>query len=520
MNLNKQLIQRILKNRFKNGFLTLSDFPKPHLLYGMNKASQLIIDAIKCEKSITVVGDYDVDGVISTAVMQTFFEHIDYEVNYIIPNRFSDGYGISEKLIDKINSDLIITVDNGISAIKAAKKCKEKNIDLIITDHHTPSDTLPDAAAIINPKLNLCNFQYSEICGAQVAWYLVAHLNTLLDAKLNIKSLIAQVSIAVIADVMPLIDLNRAFVKAGLQLLAKSKKPYILALKQNMSKEEFNASDIGFFIAPKINSAGRMDDANLALRFIMSKDINEANNLLNQLNELNSYRKDTQNEIIKEALKQVNENDTVIVVNGRWHEGVIGIVASHLSQKFKKPSIVFCENENELKGSARSYGDIDIYNIIYDYKDLLLGFGGHKGAAGLSIKKNNFKKFKEGISKKIYKQANIENFCMGELAFETIDWQLVEILQSYEPYGEKNPTPTFKTKEVKITSIKKVGSNKEHKILFLNKNFIEFKAISFNCLKEIQIGEKIDIEYKVEKNIFQNQSNIQLQIIDLVKIDL
>lgn len=517
MNLNKKKIDQLLRSRFSNGFLTLKDLPPPDQFFGMQKACTIIKHAIKQGKKITVVGDYDVDGVISTAVMQRFFDHIGYEIQTVIPNRFSDGYGLSQKVIDRIDAELIITVDNGISAEKAADLCKEKEMELIITDHHTPPSKLPKADAIVNPKLHACEFRYSEICGAQVAWYLVAYLNKMLDAKFDIKSLIADVSIAVIADVMPLKEINRTFVKAGLQLLSQSKRPYVQALKQFMAKQNFSSEDVGFFIAPRLNSAGRMDDATIALEFILAKDVAQASLLLQQLNSFNSYRKDVQADILQQAKKQVDTDDSVIVVAGNWHEGVIGIVASALAQEYKKPAIVFSKGQNVYKASARSFADIDLFALIKRYEDLLVGFGGHKAAAGLSVDKDMYETFSQQIKKSSYPKPNEKSLCVGELAFDMIDWELLEILQRYEPYGEQNPKPRFFTSGVRVKSSKRVGEQKEHTIYYLQKGYHHFKAIAFNSRLDGIENRSIDIEYSVEKNSFQNRSSIQLS---LVKINL
>lgn len=515
MHLNKNKIQELLKARFKGGFLTLRDFPHPDKFHDMYKACEIIIWHIQNKKKITVVGDYDVDGVVSSALMKYFFDFIHYEVEVIIPNRFRDGYGLSEKIIDRIESDLIITVDNGISATKAAQKCKEKDIMLIITDHHTPPKELPQADAIVNPKLQICEFEYSEICGAQVVWYLIAKLNKLMDLKIDMKELIGMTSIAVVADVMPLKDINRTFVKAGLEILSKSSQPFVLALKQNMAKTEFTAQDLGFFIAPKLNSAGRMEDAILAYRFLSAKNLEIAIEILNELNAMNNYRKDIQNQIIDEAMQQVRKEDNIIVVEGNWHEGVIGIVASFLVQKFQKPTIVFSKTESKYKGSARSYGDIDLFEIIHRYKNLLQSFGGHKAAAGLSIEDEKYESFKSQITQEQIENTSCEDFCLGEICFSTIDWQLVEILQRYEPYGEQNPKPTFISKGVEVVEFKRVGEQKEHLIIHLKSKSIIYKAIQFKSQSNIKVGDRVDIEYSIEKNNFQNQTSIQLQILKL-----
>jgi len=259
-------VDTLLQQRFKEGFLSLKDLPQPNTFKDMDKATARIVKAIKNKENITIVGDYDVDGVTSTTLMRLFFEEIDYPIEWIIPNRFKDGYGLSSNIIPRIlGTDLAITVDNGISAVYAAKLCKEQGIELIITDHHLLAPEVPECFAIIDQKQEDCTFPYSDVCGAQIAWYLIASLKNALGIKINMMSYMELVSIAIIADMMPLQHINRAMVEAGLKALSKSTKPAIRAFKEHAQKETLNAEDIGFFLAPLLNSAGRMEDASLSL---------------------------------------------------------------------------------------------------------------------------------------------------------------------------------------------------------------------------------------------------------------
>ncbi len=497
--------------------MTLRDLPEPQTLKDLDKAAAKIAACVREKRKIALVGDYDVDGVVSTALMREFFEYIDYPVQIIIPNRFTDGYGLSEKIIDRIDADLVITVDNGISAQKAAQKCKERGMELIITDHHSVPETLPEAYAIVNPKQECCDFSFSEICGAQVAWYLIAHLKKVMGLKLDMKNLLDLLCIAVIADVMPLTHINRTFVKAGLQMLARSKRPCVLALKNAMGKEEFGSEDVGFYIAPRLNSAGRMEDAKEALEFLCAKQLDTATHYLERLESLNALRKDTEEHITAQAIKQVRSDAGVIVVSGEdWHEGVVGIVASRLSERFKKPAIVLGYNGEYYKGSGRSYGDTDLFSLIKSREDLLKGFGGHRAAAGLSLESSKLEAFTKAMAAQTYPDPSVESFCLGRLDFEHIDWELLEILQRFEPYGEKNPKPTFISEDIHVAEARRVGQMKEHVILTLQSGYYTFKGIYFKCEREIKKGDRITMEYSLEKNSFQNRINIQLQLKNIV----
>ena len=390
--ITKEVLSNILENRHKNSlYKSLKDLPHPNSFKDMQKAIKRIEKAILNKEKIMLVGDYDVDGVVSTSIMIEFFKAISYPIEYIIPNRFTHGYGLSTKIVSLLDHvSLVITVDNGISSIKTTDILKKKNIDLIITDHHTVPDILPQAYAIINPKQKDCTFNFKDICGAQVAWYLCAAIKNHMNFNINMSIFLDLLSLAIIADMMPMHSLNFIMVKKGLEKIKESKRAAFICINDIMKKEKFSSDDIGFFIAPKINCAGRMDDAKIALEFLLSSNINIANEKFELLNQLNIKRKKIQEDITLSAKKEVNEEDSVIVVWGKdWHEGVIGIVASTLCNSYKKPSFVFSINNGIAKGSARSNASLDLHKMISYTKNLLLGFGGHKNAAGLSLEEKN-----------------------------------------------------------------------------------------------------------------------------------
>ena len=506
--LTKEKIKEILSTKIKE--LSPKDIYHFSLLKNMDKATNRIIKAINNNEKIVVVGDYDVDGVVSSTIINQFFKKINYPIEIIIPDRFLDGYGLSANLIKNIDTDVLITVDNGISSYEAAKIAKEKNIDLIITDHHTPTYPLPDAFCIVNPKQKDDNFPFKEICGAEITWYLCASINTTLNLKIDMREFLDYLVLAIIADVMPLNDINRILVKMGLNRLSKSQKPFAIVLKEALNKDYFKSEDIAFNIAPKINSAGRMKHAKLAFDFLNSTNIHTAQELYNQLNQTNQYRKEIEKNISQICINQ-NQNKHFIVASGDFHEGVIGIVASRLVHHYKLPAIVFSQKDNILKGSGRSLGNVNLYDLINECRDLVEGFGGHKLACGLAIKKENLEKFSKKIdtlTSKIPKEKfYIDEFILGELPLSECDFELLNILEKFEPYGEGNPKPKFKAK-VKIENIKPLKDN--HYKLIISQNNIYKEAIIFRYDKEFQ--KEMNIIFSVEENNWNGNRNIQLRI--------
>jgi len=521
--IGKKEIKEILSKRFEKDSCTkISQIPSPSLFKDITKATDRIVEAILKKQKITIVGDYDADGVISSVILSEFFDdnHIPYKL--IIPNRFKDGYGISSEIVKNLDTDIVITVDNGISAIDAANLCKEKGIDLIITDHHTPPSVLPDAYAIINPKQDDCNFPNSNICGAEVAWYLCAALKEKLELKTyNLGKFLDILAIAIIADMMPLNDINRTLVKSGLKSINTTKRAFLQAVKDFYGKERFLSEDISYLLAPLINSAGRLEDASLAYELIKEKDINEAFLKLEYIVSLNNQRKEIESNLLKEATAMIDEKQKIIVVWGEgWHEGVIGIVAARLCRKYKVPAIVFSINEGIAKGSARSIGEVDILSHITKNSSYLLGFGGHKGAAGMSIEAENLEDFKLAMQKSLLSEDEknfIENKnILGVLEVDEVDFELLDILEEFEPYGQSNPKPHFIVENAFVTSHKLLGKDKNHqKLLIASKNNI-IDTIHFNFSKKVNYADTISFTCTVNKNHFKGQTSPQLIVSDLI----
>lgn len=515
--LSKDDIKRILASRFENDLhKKLSEIPRPECLKDNYRAAFRIKKAIENNEIIAIVGDYDVDGVVSTALMAEFFD--DLGVSYLvkIPNRFKDGYGLNENIINELeNVSLIVTVDNGISANEAALLCAKKGIDLIITDHHMPSEILPKAYAIVNPKQNECDFPNIEICGAQVAWYLIAAIKDVCKLDYDMGKFLDLLCIAIVADMMELRDLNRILVRIGLNKINSSKRGCFDAIKSLYNKDKFEFDDISFLIAPLINSAGRMDDAYKSFLFLRSKNLGEAVEHLEGIVQFNNSRKDEEKQLFESSLKDIVESQNIIVTWGDgWHEGVIGIVASRLARRFKKPAFVFSVDGQRAKGSARSVGKINILKLLSDNQHLLCGFGGHKGAAGMVIDSANLTKFKEALNQSPLEMCD-DKRCeelIGEINCDIVDYELLEILENFEPYGQKNPKPLFKLCDLKVKNVKLIGKDESHlKIIFGSENRC-CEAMFFNYDCKPKIGDRVDILAHVNKNTFRGLVTPQLLI--------
>ena len=515
-----RLFELLSARHLNNPYSRLADIPTPDNFKDIQIASSRIKKAILEKETITIVGDYDVDGVVSTTIMLDFFHTINVKVNHIIPNRFEHGYGLSTKIVGLINEGLVITVDNGISAYEASLKLKEKNIDLIITDHHTVGDKLPLALAIVNPKQKDCNFEFKEICGAQVAWYLCAAIKKEMNLNVNMGEFLDLLCVAIIADIMPMTALNYTMVKQGLKKIKSSSREAFKILNEIMAKESLVSDDIGFFIAPKLNSAGRMDDASVALSFLLSKNSHHASESLALLDELNNYRKTLQEEISKKADSKTDKNDNAVIVWGeKWHEGVIGIVASKLSNSHKKPAFIFSIHNGIAKGSARANANINLYDLITKASHLLIGYGGHKNAAGLSLKAENLEEFKQLINnelKHFQEDLHIEPDTLGELDVSSVDLEFISIIEQFEPYGLENHRPIFKISDISLVKYDLIGKDKNHLKLTLNSNGVIFEALKFNDSNTNFKANNLNLIVSVAKNEFRGEVTPQFLIQDIL----
>lgn len=479
------VVARIIRNRDVDGdeavrkYLQggLSDLYSPHLMKDMDLAASMILKGIRDGRHIRIVGDYDIDGVCSTYILLTAFRHLGASVDYAIPDRIKDGYGINEQIIEQAAADgaeLIVTCDNGISASAQIKRAKELGLSVIVTDHHDiPLDggreILPPADAVVNPKQSGCSYPFPEICGGMVAWKLVQALYELAGVpEAEWRKLLIFAAIATVGDVMKLKDENRIVVKLGLQAFASTDNPGLLKLveKNGLDRREIKAYHIGFVIGPCLNAGGRLQTAKLALRLLLANDDEEADRLAGELTELNAMRKDMTVKGTEEALRQVEEHyrdDKVLVVFlPDCHESLAGIIAGRLRESCHKPAIVLTRGEEAVKGSGRSIEQYHMFQALTQVKDLLLKFGGHPMAAGLSLREENIAQFRRRLN---------ENAALTEDDFIPRVWidvpmplryvsePLIDQLELLEPFGQGNEKPLFAEKGLTVRSARVMGKN-------------------------------------------------------------
>ncbi|MDR0746356.1 MAG: single-stranded-DNA-specific exonuclease RecJ [Helicobacteraceae bacterium] len=502
-------IHSLLADRFKGEIiLSLGDLEQPEKLSGMSKAVERVVKAKDRGEEITIVSDYDVDGVVASAVLSDFFDDCGIDSCVIFPDRLTEGYGISKALVEKIKSPVAITVDNGILAHEAASMARDRDISLIITDHHNPSSSLPDAEAVINPKLG--GFLYAEICGAAVAWYLAAALRSALGSRFSIADGLDLVAIATIADRVPLHNSNRVFARAGLAKLNASKRPCFEVLRQVCGRYELGYDDIAFLIAPKLNAAGRFASAEIALDFIRAKSFGAAAEAYGKLDRLSNERKAVENSVFQEALKQADETQNAIVVGGAgWHEGVIGIVAARLAERFCRCSVVFSINGTAAKGSARSYGDADLYAQLLACGEFFEKLGGHKKAAGIAIRTDMIEPFKKKFlslfpeeTDKKYQKA------LGELHPSLITPQLQKIFKEFEPFGEGNPKPLFYAREFAVKRFNRVGKDNNHLQIYFENGL---HSVYFNA-PHVETKSKFSFFYSLMFDEYRGERRVKLRI--------
>jgi len=500
---------------------TLKDLPPPSSLKDLGKAVDRIVDAINKKEIIGLCGDYDVDGQTSTAILKMFFKEIGYPLYAEIPDRFKDGYGLSPSVIERLDGcSLILTVDNGISAVEAGEICKQKGIDLIVTDHHTVPPVVPEAYAIVNPKQEECKFPFKEICGAQVAWYLVMALRKKLNIEIDVGKYLAISTLGTIADMMPLHDINRPWTKQGLKIISTSNLPAFVAFRELIEKSDIRSEDIAFNLAPMMNSSGRLEHASLGMEFLLSADILEARSRLAKLKTINERRKSIESSIVEMGMREVNDSDSLIVCAGEgWHEGVIGIAAARIGRKFKKPCIVLSSSENDpniYKGSGRSFDEVDLFGVVSECTDILEKFGGHPSAIGMSIKKENLEEFKVRVNQIVKERRHLQEKpvspIIGELSFSDINVQLIDEIERYGPFGQGNPSPEFVATNVELIEVFRMGSDKNHIRFKLRKDDTTMTAVKFKTKEEINESVPYDFIYKLNKNTYNGETTVQLLV--------
>ncbi len=510
---------------------TRKDFHDPFLMPDMNIIVDRILKAIDNEEKIMIYGDYDADGITSITVLKTFLEERGLKVESYIPNRLDEGYGLNKEAIKKIYDSgyrLIITVDCGISGIDEVDYANSLGMEVLITDHHEPGQNLPNALAIVDAKRKDNQYPFNQLAGVGVVFKLIQAISIRLklDEKEYLKYLDI-VCIGTISDIVPLSDENRVIAKLGLKLVNQTKNIGLKALLEILGFKQIDSGIISFGVAPRINACGRMGNEKVALDLFLSKDYETARKIAIKLNEYNSERQAIEKRIFDEATEKIEkeekENACIIVGGEGWHHGIIGIVASKVTDMYFKPSILICFEENIGKGSGRSIPGFDLHEALMQCSNELEKFGGHAMAVGVTLEKSKFNEFKTKLEE-YAKKCEIDKivpiiYIDSELSLKNIDIDSVKSLKLLEPYGESNKTPLFMFKNLKINSIRALSEGKHLKLTLKEDNFM-INAIGFNMgelSEKYLIDDKIDIVGSLEINSFNGNDSIQIVIKDIRK---
>lgn len=508
-----------------------TDFYDPFFMPDMEKAVSRITKALKNNENITIFGDYDADGITSTTILKRFFHDINKECNVYIPNRLNEGYGLNKNAIKKLSEDgtnLIITVDCGITAIEETKYAKELGIDIVITDHHEPGEEIPDAEAVVDCKRKDNKYPFRELAGCGVAFKLTQALCKNLD--LNENQALKYLDIAcvgTISDVVPLVDENRVIVKLGMLLLKQTKNLGLKQIINNAHFKEFNSMSVAFGITPRINACGRLGHQDEALELFTTDNQEKATELAKKVDEYNIQRQLEEKRIYDEAITLLQEEaqkngitNCIVLGHENWNPGVIGIVSSRITEKFYKPSILVCFDKDIAKGSGRSIEGFDLHKALMECDKYLTNFGGHSLAAGLSLNTKDFEKFKNMINEYAEKNIKDEDLIPTiNIDLKLEDSQLniedVEELKLLEPFGQSNEEPIFMITNLKVVSIKTLSDGKHLKLYLKNQNYLD--AIGFNLgerANELKIGDTIDIVGNLNINEFNNTKKVQMLLKD------
>ena len=511
----------------------LSDLHSPWLMKDMHKAVERIITAFSSKEKILVFGDYDVDGTTSVAAMFQFIQNIYPAVEFYIPHRYKEGYGVSKIGIDYAHSQgitLIISLDCGIKSTELIAYAKTLGIDFIVCDHHLPDKVLPDAVAILNAKQPNCTYPYKELCGCGVGFKLMQALAEKLQlpdsSYLQYLDLVAT---AIAADIVPMTGENRILAYYGVKKVNENPCPGIKAL-MNLAgvKKEMHITNLVFVIAPRINAAGRMDDAKKAVQLFIEQDPEKAMELAGLLHSDNTDRREADSSITQEALaileadESLKNKKTTVVYQPHWHKGVVGIVASRLIETYYRPTIVLTLNDGIVGGSARSVTKFNLYEAIHACREHLLGYGGHFAAAGMTLLPEQVipfaNAFEKVVSETITEDALIPEIIIdAELRLSDITMGLYKLIAQMEPFGPDNMRPVFVTRKVTDTGFSKIL--KEQHIRFVVKQGDTIvNGIAFNMADKfslLQMNEPVDIVYTLELNEWNNETNIQLRVIDM-----
>lgn len=548
-NTTRSIVEVILENRklppsHLESFRLSERMHDPFLLPDMQKGIRRILQAIENRENILIFGDYDVDGITSTALMIYFFREINYPVQYLLPHREKDGYGLQKSTIDqikKMDARLIITVDNGITANEAIAYAGTLGMDVVVTDHHLPEGPLPPAVAVINPNRKDSEYPFKAICGAVVAykvvWALAQKFLPEADYKQFLLDQLDLATIGTIADVMPLRDENYALVKFGLKVLSRTKKPGLIELKKvaGLNGKNITPISVGYFLAPRLNASGRIEEADTSLKLLIAESKERAHYLASYLNKLNQKRQILQQNYLDEALSYLPDNKdhlekVIIVENDDWHAGLIGLISGKLKERYWRPVLAFTKDEDgNLVGSARSIDSFHITNALTQFSHYFLNYGGHQKAAGLTIEEDKFPKFREQFieyanniltDEDLIPQITIDSV----VDIDQIHLNMAQTIEELGPFGEGNPEPLFVLKNVIIREMYPL-SNGKHLKLIIQKANQTFECVWWNSGEfkdDLNFGQQVDIAFRMGINTWRGATKLQLVVLDIrpVKNDL
>ena len=531
-------IRGITSKKYSREFFypNLDQIHDPFLMKDMEKATDRLLKAIVDKETVLIFGDFDVDGTTSAAFLTLFFRSLNVDINSYIPNREKEGYGLSKKGIDYakyIGVDVLITCDCGITDFEEVAYARKKGLDVIITDHHKPAENLPEAYAVVNPHRNDCNYPFKGLCGAGVAFKLA--LAICKKGKINPEKAWSHsdvITLGIAADLVPIQDENRAIVHEGIKQIEKHTNPGIAALMETgrLLDKDITVGRLVFWIAPKINAAGRLGDASRAVKLLTTKNPVFAMDIAKELEQENNRRKDITLKITKEALYMVEtecnlEEDKAIVLQNRgWHPGVIGIVASRIKETYTRPAIIIAMEEDKGRGSCRSISGFDMVAALNKCREHLIGFGGHPIAAGLTMHSDNFHTFREKFLQVANKGIPNEDlipriYIDAELKLEDVNHRMLKFLNALEPYGPGNMRPVFISRNLYVDGIPKLIGRDQNTIKFsVRQNKTPFESIGFNMVEHYEKliqNSPIDIAYVIGENEWNGQKSIQLELKDI-----
>ena len=513
---------------------SLEDIHNPFMLDGMEEAADRILSAIEKKEKIVIYGDYDVDGITATATVYKFLKSQGAEVSYYIPDRFSEGYGLNILAINKMARDgakLMITVDCGITAVGEVEFAKTQGLDIIITDHHTCHGELPKAVSVINPKRMDSSYPFSGLAGVGVAFKLVLALAIRLgmNTRQVFMEYVDMVALGTIADVVPLVDENRVIADKGINSIEHTNNKGIRALMEmaGAGGKSVDANAVAFFASPRLNAAGRLENASVSVELMICDDEARAKEIAEHLDSLNNERKEIEQKIFEEAYQkaeEMGEDKLVYIISGKnWNHGVIGIVASRISEMFYRPCILISVEDGKGKGSGRSVPEMNLFDALSCCEELLTAFGGHSQAAGLSISEENIEEFTKKINEFAKKNVEVETLVPKldidcNLSSSSVTMAAAKMIESLAPFGEGNEIPVFSMQGLKVITSQSMGVDKKHLRVRLSDGNNVFNAVGFGMgeLSEKLIpGMIVSVAFNMNVNTYQGDENLQLILKDI-----